>query len=47
MRNASHRLLVWGTWSQLVVRFGEVMEPAEAAALLEERSHWGVAFEDG
>ena len=32
--------MVWDTWFQLVVLLGEVMEPAEAAALLEEGSHW-------
>lgn len=47
MRNASRRFMVWGTWSQLVVLFGEVMEPAEGGALLGEGSHWGVAFDDG
>lgn len=47
MRNASRRLMVSGTWSQLVVLLGEVMEPAEAGALLGEGSHWGVAFDDG
>lgn len=41
MRNASRRFMVWGTWSQLVVLFGEVMEPAEGGALLGEGSHWG------
>lgn len=32
------------TWSQLVARFGEVMEPLGSTALLKEVHHWGQAL---